>query len=309
MAALAAVGAGVLVLGDTWLVLLLAAALALVVTQCAFLGHDGAHRQMFGSARANEAAGRVFASLLCGLSYGWWMGKHTRHHQAPNTEGVDGDIRSKVLSYTEEMARSRRGAIAWLTRRQGWFFFPLLLLQGANLHVDSTTRLLSRAPVKRRWVDVALIATHWGAYLALLLVALPPGKAAAFLGVHLAVLGVAMGAAFAPNHVGMPIVPRTAKLDFLRRQVLMSRNVRGGALVHLAMGGLNFQVEHHLFPSMPRPNLRRAQPLVRAYCEAQQIPYTETSVVGAYRAVVSHLNRVGLFARSTFSCPLASQLR
>ena len=54
------------------------------------------------------------------------------------------------------------------------------------------------------------------------------------------------------------------ELDFLRKQVLTSRNVRGGRLVDIALGGLNYQIEHHLFPNMPRANLRRAQPIVRA---------------------------------------------
>ncbi|GAA2025871.1 acyl-CoA desaturase [Pseudokineococcus marinus] len=307
--ALGAVATGVVLVGHSWWVLLLAAALALVVTQCAFLGHDGAHRQIFASPRANEWAGRVFASLVAGLSYGWWTGKHTRHHQAPNQLGVDGDVEPGALSFTVEAAESRRGALRWLTRHQGWLFFPLLLLEGVNLHVASATRLLRGRSVRGRWVDVAMIAGHWGAYLSVLLLLLSPGKAAAFLAVHLAVFGVSMGGAFAPNHVGMPVVARGAKVDFLRRQVLMSRNVRGGALVRTVMGGLELQVEHHLFPSMPRPNLRRAQPLVRAYCAEQGVLYTETTLWGAYRAVVTHLDRVGLAARGATTCPLAAQLR
>jgi len=306
---LALVVAASVLLRDSWLVLLPAAALALVLTQCAFLGHDGAHRQVFTSARANEWAGRTFASLCCGLSHGWWLGKHTRHHQGPNQPGLDGDVESKVLSFTPEAARARRGALAWLTRRQGYAFFPLLLLQGLNLHVDSTSRLLDRAPLRRRPLDAVLVVTHWVVYLALLLLLLGPGRGAAFLGVHLAVFGVCMGLAFAPNHVGMPVVARGGDVDFLRRQVLVSRDVRGGALVDLVMGGLNFQAEHHLFPSMPRPHLRRAQELVRAHCAREQVPYTETSFLGAYRAVVGHLHEVGLHARPTFSCPVAAGLR
>ena len=54
--------------------------------------------------------------------------------------------------------------------------------------------------------------------------------------------------------------------DFLRRQVLTSRNVRGNWLTDLALGGLNYQIEHHLFPSMPRPNLRRSKAIVAAFC-------------------------------------------
>jgi fatty acid desaturase len=84
--------------------------------------------------------------------------------------------------------------------------------------------------------------------------------------VQLAVFGLYMGSSFAPNHIGMPLVSPKLKLDFLRRQVLMSRNISGGSLISVFMGGLNYQIEHHLFPSMARPYLRKAQPLVSAYC-------------------------------------------
>lgn len=46
---------------------------------------------------------------------------------------------------------------------------------------------------------------------------------------------------------------------------MMSRNVRGGRLFDTAMGGLNYQIEHHLFPSMPLPHLRKAAPIIAAY--------------------------------------------
>ncbi|WP_369052431.1 acyl-CoA desaturase [Kineococcus terrestris] len=309
-AAFAAVLTGTVLLRDSWLVLLLAVALAGVLTQFAFLGHDGAHRQIFASHRGNEWAARVFAALLNGLGYGWWMGKHTRHHQAPNKLGTDGDVESGVVSFYPEAAASRRGPLRWFTRHQGWFFLPLLLLEGLNLHAASARSLVSSSRrAKGRWLDVALIATHWSVYLAALVLLLGPGRGAAFFGVHMAAFGVAMGGAFAPNHVGMPVVPREAKVDFIRRQVLTSRNVRGGWFVDLVMGGLNFQVEHHLFPSMPRPNLRRARPFVQRFCAEHGIAYTEEGLLSSYRSIVRYLNEVGLAARHPFSCPLAAQLR
>ncbi|MFB9378457.1 fatty acid desaturase family protein [Kineococcus gynurae] len=305
--ALAAVVAGVVLLRDSWLVLLLGAPLALVLTQFAYLGHDAAHRQMFASHRRNEIAARIFAALVTGLGYGWWMGKHTKHHQSPNQRGIDTDIESQVVSFHEDAARSRTGLLAWFTRRQGWFFFPLLLVAGINLHVDSVKALLVGGRGRR--ADVALILLHWAIYATTLFTLLGPGRAAAFAGVHLAAFGLSMGGSFAPNHVGMPIVERTAKLDFISRQVRMSRNISGNRLVDLFMGGLNFQVEHHLFPSMPRPNLRAAKPIVVRFCQEQGIPYTETTLAGAYRDIVRNLNDVGLVARNPFRCPVRMQLR
>jgi fatty acid desaturase len=153
------------------------------------------------------------------------------------------------------------------------------------------------------------VALRLAAYVGVLLLVLPAGKAAAFLAVQSALFGLSLGGSFAPNHKGMPIVPASARIDFLRRQVLMSRNVRGGVAVDFALGGLNYQIEHHLFPSMPRPNLRHAQPLVRAYCDRHEVSYCETGLFESYRIVVRYLNDVGLHARGPFECPLVSDLR
>jgi fatty acid desaturase len=91
----------------------------------------------------------------------------------------------------------------------------------------------------------------------------------------------------------MPILPASDKTDFLRRQVLTSRNVDGGWLTDFVLGGLNYQIEHHLFPSMPRPNLRRAQALVAAFCADHDVPYMRTSLLESYTQALRHLDRVG----------------
>src|SRR5260370_39085074 len=101
--------------------------------------------------------------------------------------------------------------------------------------------------------------------------------------------GLYLGCSFAPNHKGMPILGATDHSDFLRRQVLTSRNVRGGWLTDLALGGLNYQIEHHLFPSMARPNLRRPQPLIEAVSHRQDLPYCQSSLAGPYTQAARHL--------------------
>jgi len=309
LAVFAGIWVGVAVLRDSWFQLLLAALLAVVSAQFGFLGHDAAHRQVFRSARWNEWSARVVSGALTGLSYGWWIHKHNRHHSGPNQVDRDPDIAPGVFALTPDIARGRRGAAAAFTRRQGWWFFLLLPLEGLNLHVQSARTLLGRAPVRLRAVEGAFLAVRLGGYLALLFVLLPPGKAAAFVAVQLGLFGILLGGAFAPNHLGMPLVPAGARPDFLRRQVLMSRNVSGGPLVNFFMGGLNLQIEHHLFPSMPRPGLAQARSLVRAYCAEHQITYTETNLAQAYAAIVRYLNTVGLRDRDPFHCPLLGLYR
>jgi fatty acid desaturase len=284
--------------GNSWYQLINAAVFGLAWGQVAFLGHDAGHQAIFASRRANDALGRVLANLLVGLSYGWWVDTHNRHHANPNHEERDPDVGDGVLAFTTAQAAKRNGRVSrFIVRRQAWLFFPLLTLEGISLHVDSIAAVRAGASRSarggsRRFEAIGLIA-HAALYVSLLLLVMSPEKAVAFAAVHQAVWGIYMGSTFAPNHKGMPIIASGDRLDFLRRQVLTSRNVRGGLLTDFVLGGLNYQIEHHLFPSMPRASLRHAQPIVRAHCEALALPYCEASLVGSYRAALAHLDAMG----------------
>jgi len=296
-------------IGDSWWQLVVAALLGLVVTQFGFLGHDAAHQQIFSSRAWNEWTARLMSGVFAGLSYGWWSHKHNRHHNKPNQEGKDPDIGPGVLAFTPSQGRSKAGAPQWFRRRQGYLFFPLLLLEGLNLHYESLRTLAQRPALKHRRLEATIISARLIGCLAAVFVVLSPLRAVAFVVVQLGVFGVMLGASFAPAHKGMPLVPKDARIDFLRRQVLTSRNIRSGVVTDIAMGHLNYQVEHHLFPSMPSVSLRRAQPIVRAFCQEREIPYTETDLIESYRIVIRYLNAVGLGARDPFVCPMVQQLR
>ncbi|WP_433535507.1 fatty acid desaturase family protein [Micromonospora sp. CA-249363] len=290
----------VVLVGDSWWQVALAVVLAVATTQVAFLGHDAGHRQMFRRRLPSELVGLVAGNAAVGLSYGWWVDKHNRHHANPNHEDEDPDVGAGALVWTYEQALGTRGFGRWLARRQAYLFFPMLLLEGLNLHVASIRAIVARGPdgrwstpMRHRAVEAALLVAHTLGYLALLLAVMSPGKALLFAAVHQGLWGLYMGCAFAPNHKGMPMPTAQDELDFLRKQVLTSRNVRGSRLVDTALGGLNYQIEHHLFPNMPRANLRRAQPIVRAYCAEQGISYTETGLVESYRQALAHLHEVG----------------
>ncbi|MFG1880399.1 fatty acid desaturase family protein [Micromonospora sp. NPDC049102] len=290
----------VVLVGDSWWQVALAVVLAVATTQVAFLGHDAGHRQMFRRRLPSELVGLVAGNAAVGLSYGWWVDKHNRHHANPNHEDEDPDVGAGALVWTYEQALGTRGFGRWLARRQAYLFFPMLLLEGLNLHAASIRAIVGRGPdgryatpMRHRAVEAALLVTHTVGYVALLLAVMSPGKALLFAAVHQALWGLYMGCAFAPNHKGMPMPTAEDELDFLRKQVLTSRNVRGSRLVDTALGGLNYQIEHHLFPNMPRANLRRAQPIVRAYCAEQGISYAETGLVESYGQALGHLHEVG----------------
>jgi fatty acid desaturase len=283
-------------LGNTWWQLLVAVFLAGVFTQIGFLGHDAGHRQIFGTPRASYVLGVLLGNLGIGLSYGWWVEKHHRHHTHPNQEGADPDIGIGVLAFSPAQAGASRGLPRLIFRYQAFLFFPLLLLEGIALHVASA-RALTGPESRHRPAEAGLLAMHVAVYFGAIFLVLSPVRALLFIAVQQGLFGLYLGCSFAPNHKGMPILDAAARPDFLHRQVLTSRNVRGGVLTDFALGGLNYQIEHHLFPSMPRPNLRRSQPIISGFCGQRQLPYSEASLVGSYAQALSHLNAVGRAVR------------
>ncbi|MGQ3383311.1 fatty acid desaturase family protein [Glutamicibacter sp. TV12E] len=307
--ALAAILGAVAALGDTWFQLIVAVLAGVVLTQLGFLTHEAAHRSIFASRAWNEWTSRCISGLLMGLSYSWWMAKHNTHHAHPNKEDADPDVQSTVLVLTPGASVRRTGLPAEISRFQGWFFLPLLCFEGLNLHVASLKMLFFTPKVKHRLVELLMIIARHGALAYFLWTFLPAGKALAFLCVQLVVFGVMLGGAFALNHIGMPTVPPGIHLDFLRRQVLMSRNITDGPLVRFLMGGLQYQIEHHLFPVIPRSRLPEAQLLIRQQCKQLGIKYTERTLPQAFIHVVSYLNQVGLRTQDPYACPLVQRYR
>ncbi len=309
-----AIGWSIFVLvGDSWWQLGVAVFLAVVFGQLGFLGHDAGHQQVFATRRANYVLGVLCGNLGIGLSYGWWAGKHNRHHAHPNTEGADPDIAVGALAFYAAGAQAARGIQRLVFRYQAYLVIPMFFLEAISLHASGVGALLRQA---RRpgtspqgngrhsaW-EAGLLAVHFSAYLCAAFLVLSPVRAVLFILVQQGLFGFYLGCSFAPNHKGMPVLAAGDRTDFLRRQVLTSRNVRGGRLVDFALGSLNYQIEHHLFPSMPRPALRRAQPLVAAFCAERGLPYCQATLLGSYAQALQHLNSVGRLTRPGSLTPL-----
>ncbi len=277
--------------GNSWAALAVAPLVGVMFTQLGFLGHDAGHNQVFRARWRNRLLGLIVANALIGLSFGWWVPKHSAHHAHPNEVGRDPDIGEGVA-----VPGTGRGPLAsWLARWQAPLFFPLMLLRSTGMHVLGIKRLLRRRD-RASAVEASLIMLHAAVYLTVVLWVLSPLKALAFVAVQQAVFSVYLGVSFAPNHKGMPVIESATAAGFARRQVVTARNIRGGWFTTFMLGGLNFQIEHHLFESMPRPNLRRVQGLVRDFCLAADLGYCEDSFAGSFRQILHHLSDAGAAA-------------
>src|ERR687897_1191048 len=281
------------VLGDSRFQLLNAAYLAFVFVQISLLAHDFGHRQFtFRSPRKNDWLTLVFGNLLLGISRQWWIDKHNEHHGHPNQMDLDPDVDIPLLAFEEEQALQKRGFARFVVKYQAAFIFPLSLLQAISM-LRSSIGFLAAKKAKSTLLEALTICAHFALYFALLFSVLEPLQALLFVAVHRGLFGAYLVSIFAPNHKAMPLLDHDSKVDFLRRQVLTSRNVVAHPITDFWYGGLNYQIQHHLFPRLPRNKMREAQSIIKAFCGDHSIAYHETSVLQSYKEILQHLHKVG----------------
>jgi fatty acid desaturase len=254
-----------------WVLAADAVALAIIFGQLGFQLHDAGHRQMFEQGHLNTVVG---------------------HHANPNDVDTDPDIGPGVISYSEKQAWASRGVLRLVARYQAFLFFPLLFLLSLIMHANSGRFLLGRRSKYRR-LECGLLALHLLLYIGFFLYLLGPWWALMVIVISQCCGGFYLASVFAPNHKGMPQVEAGSEPDFLRRQVLTSRNVHAHPLTDIWYGALNYQIEHHLFPTMARNRMARAHDIVREFCEGRGIPYYETSMLRSYREILGFLHQVG----------------
>jgi fatty acid desaturase len=269
--------------------------MAFLYGQVGLLGHDACHNGVFRSARANRLLAIFLDDFLIGLSSGWWRWNHNNHHANSNEVDVDPDTHYPVFAFTNDQALRRPPSMWPWIARQHRLVFALLPAAAYSLRIQSYYYLRARSTGR---LERAMFGAHWLAYLGFILWAVGPGWGSLLIVLHQLAGGAYVAGITEPNHWGRPTAQSLGAVTFLRRQVITSRNIRGGWWIDLWCGGLNWQIEHHLFPSMPRNSLRKASQIVRPYCEQLGIHYHVNGFFEAWRESEQTLSGVAAFMRA-----------
>lgn len=248
---------------------------AFASAQTGFLMHEDVHGQIFDS-QANpgwQMLVGVSLDFLLGSSRLWWEAKHNiEHHLHPNDPDQDPDIvKIELMAFTLQQAEAKTGICRLTTRYQHLLLPVFLLFQPWHMRFAAAQWLCKEKPAGAL-AGLSLMGLHLVAYGGVLLLCLPPWQALTFAFLHNAALGVYFGVAFLLNHTGMQI-QSTDKPDDFCVQVLTARNISGGWLVTFLMGGLNYQIEHHLRPEMPVRQYKKFAKPVKQLCEKEGITY------------------------------------
>lgn len=274
-----------------WVALLLAPVAALFASGAATIGHEGGHRSFAATPLGNELVLHLAFPLWGGLGTQHWKNKHNRgHHGFPNVEGVDDDISLWPMATSSHgyaaSARPRR----WFQRHlQGWAFWPLtFLFLTAAMRLQSIRYLIvqiRKGKTNRAVVlDGLCLLGHYAFWIGLAGWVFGFAQALLVYALLWAWVGLYLGMIFAPAHMGLPI--HADKSHGWEHQIETTRNLRMPSWMAFFVCGLDYQVEHHLFPKIPHLNLPTAAAITRAWCAEHGLRH-QTIGFGAALADVS----------------------
>lgn len=302
--------------------------LGLFWQQCGWLAHDFLHHQVFQKRKYGDLVGIFWGDLMQGYSMQWWKNKHNGHHAVPNlhnssavSQDGDPDIDTMpLLAWSLKQAQSFRelhngkdsAFVRFMIKWQAFFYFPILLLarlswlnesfktafglgaSTANAALEMKLKglqhpYLERIGITLHWAWVIVLSSGFGRF-SLMYSLMYFFTATCSCGLFLALV-------FGLGHNGMATYDADVRPDFWKLQVTTTRNITGGHgfpqfFVDWLCGGLQYQVDHHLFPMMPRHNLAKTHALIESFCKEWGVQYHEADLVDGTIEVLQHLQKV-----------------
>jgi fatty acid desaturase len=292
-------------------------------TRCGWVQHECGHLSFTGNKRIDRALQTFTMGFGGGTSSSVWNSMHTRHHAAPQKikHDIDLDTTPLVAFFNQAFEKNPNGPKTarfmsrWWMRLQAWTFLPVVngifvhLFWVYYLHpIKVIHRLCSTKKRDERAAVAFELICMAGSHVVLPLIFYTGGGSGGGGGggsllwsyFLLMVINfwsiIALFGHFSLSHSFTGVVPETTHLLWFEYALHHTVNISTkSALVTWIMGYLNFQIEHHLFPSMPQYKNALAAPYVRAFCErhASALKYTEHSYKDAWRLMLSNLDQVG----------------
>lgn len=260
-----------------WNPLLLALFMTLLFTRTVFVAHDILHLQYFQNKKLSFRLSYPFSAIILSNSSSWWDFKHNiNHHHFCNTVTKDEDIMALDGAFTPE----NRGNKPFIKKYKRIIFWGAMFFMYPAFIAKSYSFVIRH----KNYSELFLMLLHWPIIWGPIFYMLPLADAlTTFVTLNL-VLSAWMAFGFITNHLGCEVfsVEEVEKMGWMELQMRSSRSLKGGRFMHWFYGGLNTQIEHHLFPKAPRFNLLKVQQMTREFAKKHNIPYFETSPIEAY---------------------------
>jgi fatty acid desaturase len=274
---------------NPFMVAFLSVLFAIFSVQISGLVHDAAHRAIFKSSKLNDLFGHFLASTVA-TGYSNWRIAHDRHHAKPNQDGFDPDV-EVPFSFTAERFKNSKGLGRRIAKYQAYAYYPLGTLTSLSVRFKKMTYFQENWSWKI-WKEVLVFVISVILHFVVPLYLFGLAKGMSFLTIVTLIEGFYLFNVFAPNHKGMPELGNDVSLSFFEQQIVTSRNIRSNSLIDYVYLGLNFQIEHHLFPTAPRNNLKKIVPHVEKLCKKYGIDHTETGPLESAKILFNEMREV-----------------
>jgi len=279
--------------------------------QIMFTAHDAGHRGITGKFIPDTMIGIFIADFCCGLSIGWWKSSHNVHHLVTNSPEHDPDIQNTPLfatcpsQFSDVKSTYYNFTFVWdkactvLIPYQKYAYYPVMAIARFNLYILSWCHLLSPrsrplgAAAWTRPAEIAAMCCYWTLFGYFLVWRTLPDwytRIGFVLISHMS--GMLLHVQITLSHWGMPTCDMGDDESFAQKQLRTTMDVLCPIWLDWLHGGLQFQAIHHLFPRVPRHNLRNLQPLVKQFCEDTGIKYSIKGFVSGNSQVLGRLHDI-----------------
>ena len=253
------------------------------------LTHDLGHRQVFRSPILNDICGMIIGGLTA-IPYKVWCYNHNLHHSHPNEQEIDPDVDS-YFTFVTDRPGNTHGFLGFVRRNQHVLYYPLLCFAGISFRIKGLRHLYAEFS-PRPLFDIVLLAVGIAVWFTTPFFLFPLWKALIFVMVYNATAGFYLGNIFAPNHKGMPQLRPNIVYSFFEQQVITARNVKSSWLIDYVFLGLEYQVEHHLFPGASRMHLKNLHRITSPVCRTQGMPIVEMGLLDTNLFILKNLKEV-----------------
>eukprot|EP01103_Thecamoeba_quadrilineata_P003214 TRINITY_DN13013_c0_g1_i1.p1 TRINITY_DN13013_c0_g1~~TRINITY_DN13013_c0_g1_i1.p1 ORF type:complete len:406 (+),score=71.85 TRINITY_DN13013_c0_g1_i1:64-1281(+) len=262
--------------------------LGIVQGRCGWLEHEAGHYSLTGNIKIDRYLQDVLYCVGCGMSSSWWRNQHNKHHAMPQKLEHDVDLNTlPLVAFNKEIGK--KGSRPWLSL-QAYLFSPLTCLVVAlgwqfflhPRHALRTKKYLELFLFGLRYASIYYLFSNF--------------SASAIIFMYLGYMWV--GAAyiftnFAMSHTHLPVLKPDEHVDWVRFAGDFTVNLEPTLWCNWWMSYLNFQIEHHLFPSMPQFRHPIIAPRVKALFEKHGVPYVVHSYWDGLKITYSNLHHVG----------------
>ena len=278
--------------------------LGIFFQQMAFIGHDAGHNGITGNKHIDSIIGLFVGNMLTGVGISWWKHNHNVHHVVTNSIENDPDIQHvPFLAVNSEYLKSdiystfynkflggNRMISRLLCSYQHKLYYIIMCVARINLYIQSLIHIINNK-VDNAYVELFSLFIFY-TWLSFLVYKFP--NPILFLGISHATAGI-LHVQITLSHY--PMKTYRGIENFITSQLDGTMNIESSEYMDWFHGGLQFQIEHHLFPRLPRHNLRKAKKFVMEFCKLHKLSYKSVSFIEANRLLLKNLERVAIESR------------